>query len=465
MAEQPYGNVPLFRELTAEEIGDLEATEIESLCVNCGEQGTTRLLLTKIPFFREVVVMSFSCAHCGDTNNDVQPAGRIQEKGCRISIEIQTRKDFNRQVVKADTASVKIPELEFEIPGGSQKGSFTTVEGLITRAVEGLEQVQPIRKAMYPEVAAQIEEFISKLANLEPPFHLILDDPAGNSFVENPNAPETDPSMTISMYVRTKQQNKALGLMVDEDADATNEPQQGEGQEEAGKEEEEEQTRETGDSEPTNMADEVLEFAVNCSSCNAPTTSRMKLVNIPYFKEVILMALNCDSCGYKDTEVKSGAGIEAKGRRITLRMTDAAVDLNRDVLKSDTSRFLIPDLNFELTMGTLGGKFTTLEGLLTDVKTQLLRPYSMVQGQDSAPEGAGTKLKEFIDKIDEIIAGKLLVSVILDDPAGNCYIQNVYAPDEDPELTVEEYERTREQDDDLGLLEMRTENYRQDDAS
>ena len=45
------------------------------------------------------------------------------------------------------------------------------------------------------------------------------------------------------------------------------------------------------------------------------------------------MAFNCDSCGVKDSEVKSGAGIEPKGRKITLRMTDAAMDLNRDVLK------------------------------------------------------------------------------------------------------------------------------------
>ena len=63
---------------------------------------------------------------------------------------------------------------------------------------------------------------------------------------------------------------------------------------------------------------------------------------------------------------------------------------------------MIPDLNFELMMGTLGGKFTTLEGLLTDIKEQLMRPYSMMRGQDSAQEGSGTKLKEFIDKLDEV---------------------------------------------------------------
>ena len=70
--------------------------------------------------------------------------------------------------------------------------------------------------------------------------------------------------------------------------------------------------------------------------------------------------------------------------------------------QSDTCRFFIPELNFELMMGTLGGKFTTLEGLITDIKNQLLRPYSMMKGGDSAQEGSGSALKGFIDKMDQV---------------------------------------------------------------
>ena len=47
----------------------------------------------------------------------------------------------------------------------------------------------------------------------------------------------------------------------------------------------------------------------------------------------------------------------------------------------------------------------------------------------------------------------------MDDPAGNNYLQNLYAPDEDPQLTIEEYERTHEQNEELGLNDMKTENY------
>ena len=53
---------------------------------------------------------------------------------------------------------------------------------------------------------------------------------------------------------------------------------------------------------------------------------------IPHFKEVIVMALTCDTCGYRSNEVKSGAGVSAKGTRITLHLTDLS-DLSRDILK------------------------------------------------------------------------------------------------------------------------------------
>jgi hypothetical protein len=43
-------------------------------------QGSTRLLLTSIPYFREVVVMSFRCEHCGENNTEIQSAGLIQGK-------------------------------------------------------------------------------------------------------------------------------------------------------------------------------------------------------------------------------------------------------------------------------------------------------------------------------------------------------------------------------------------------
>jgi zinc finger protein len=39
---------------------------------------------------------------------------------------------------------------------------------------------------------------------------------------------------------------------------------------------------------------EVMTFPANCSHCNAPSDTKMHILNIPHFKEVVIMATNCD---------------------------------------------------------------------------------------------------------------------------------------------------------------------------
>lgn len=71
---------------------DDQISQIESLCMNCGQNGTTRLLMTEIPFFRQVVIMSFECPHCHYTNNELQPAQQIAERGVRFAVNCDSAK-------------------------------------------------------------------------------------------------------------------------------------------------------------------------------------------------------------------------------------------------------------------------------------------------------------------------------------------------------------------------------------
>lgn len=68
--------------------------------------------------------MSFSCEHCGYENNEIQSGGPVSEKAVQITLCVETLPDLNRQVVKSDYTSIKIPELDFEIPSKSQKGGW-----------------------------------------------------------------------------------------------------------------------------------------------------------------------------------------------------------------------------------------------------------------------------------------------------------------------------------------------------
>nr|SVE76406.1 EOG090X06TU [Daphnia longispina] len=438
-------NKPVFRDLQADD-ADPEITEISSLCFNCGEDGMTRLLLTKIPFYKEIILMSFECEHCGFKNNEVQSGDKIQEKGALIRVSITSTRDLNRQVIKSDYATVKIPEIEFEIPPQSKRGEITTIEGILSRCIAGLEQDQPVRKALDSDSAEKIEAFIQVLTDTkkcEKPFTIVIDDPSGNSFVENLNAPLVDPALTTTQYERNKEQNHLVGIFEEELKEIK---------------EEEETEADDNDASPDTLADEVLHFGTNCPSCNAPCETNMKLTSIPYFKEVIIMATNCDACGHRTNEVKSGSGINEKGVKITLRITDL-IDLSRDVLKSETCSMSIPELDFEVGAGTLGGKFTTLEGLLVAVKDQLTGHNPLMCG-DSATSTLKERMENFNQKLDDIICGKSFgIRIILDDPAGNSYLQNVYAPEVDPEMETVYYERTFEDNEELGLNDMKLENY------
>lgn len=84
---------------------------------------------------------------------------------------------------------------------------------------------------------------------------------------------------------------------------------------------------------------------------------------------------------------------------------------------------MIPELELEVGPYGLGGRFTTIEGLLVSVKDQLSDPlYSHMFGDSEAPDKQ-KKLKKFLEDFDKVLQGEKPITVILDDPAGNSYIQ------------------------------------------
>lgn len=113
----------------------------------------------------------------------------------------------------------------------------------------------------------------------------------------------------------------------------------------------------------------------------------------------------------------------------------------------------IPELEIEIGAGALSGRFTTVEGLLTATKNQLKEQASFFFG-DSASSSDNTKDKfnEIYDAFDEIVALKRPATLILDDPAGNSYIQSLTDDATDPRLSKDFYTRTFEQNDELGII-------------
>ncbi|KAK0562587.1 nucleolar zinc-finger protein [Tilletia horrida] len=469
--------------------------EIESLCMRCGQNGTTRMLLTSIPYFKEVIILSFYCPHCHESNNEIQSAGEIQEKGIVYTLHLTSPSDLNRSIVKSGTATINLPELELEIP--PKRGQFTTVEGILRDTVRDLQLDQPVRRAVQPEVATRIDALCGRLNDILGdtvdaegnvvqnmsatddgagrafrPFTLKLDDPSGNSFLEFTGDVQAkgkaDSKWTKREYRRTQEQNAFLGLAPPPEAPKVIDPEaviaaaqaradaisNGEDPDQGGG-----FNKDAGETDFDN--EEIYTFPDSCSSCAAPLMTNMKKVAIPYFKEILIMSTNCERCGYRDNEVKSGAAISATGRKLTLRVEDAS-DLTRDILKSETAGLAIPSIELSLDHGTLGGRFTTLEGLLQQIYEELASK-ALVRGDAFGGGGERERFEAFLDKLKAVMECREDVvpyEIVLDDPLANSYIQNPYAPDPDEQVTADNYERTFEQNEELGLNDMETENYK-----
>jgi len=150
-----------------------------------------------------------------------------------------------------------------------------------------------------------------------------LRDISGHSFVSPPPLVlpgQKDHRLAKVHFDRTKKENHAVGFF----PELLNEVEE---------ENEEGEVIAAGAQVEEDLSNEVLEIPTQCHLCGRNCTTKMKLTKIPHFKEVVIMATDCDHCGSRTNEVKSGGGIEPKGRRISLKVTSVD-DLCRDVLKA-----------------------------------------------------------------------------------------------------------------------------------
>lgn len=482
-----------------------EPIVMESVCMNCQKNGETRMLLTSIPFFKDIVVMSFSCPHCGYKNNEIQPAGSLEDYGVKITLLVNSKKDLERDIVRSDHATVSVPELQLEIPA-SGKGYLSTLEGFLTSFKEDLEMNQDYRREENPELALQIEDFIRKLEkyiNCDDeilPYNFVIDDPSGHSNIKNYMAPLADPLLNVHKYTRTLDQITAMGYSIenanealdkDKDQNLLKEQQQpirkastdsnsnktnytqkqtddiiAKMEDTINKMNEEKpidtmglnfkkpleealKDKEAMDNEIKTHTNESIAIPTPCPNCGIDGTTRMCVCEIPFFKEIIVMAFTCEHCGYRSSDVKTGGGVSDNGKKMTLHV-DGEQDMNRDCFKSETCAVTIQELGLEITQGSLGAVYSTIEGLFLKLIETFEENNPFVKG-DSAESDFKKKFNDFVAQLKSYMNGEQKFTLVFDDPLDNSWIWSPYGAKEDPKLIKETYLRTEEQDIDLGI--------------
>lgn len=413
------------------------------------------MLLTKIPHFHDVILMSFKCPHCQYENCDVQSAGEIHEKGLKYTLILDSPEDLDRAIMISDTARFSVKE--FEIEKQPSTGQVSSVEGMLDKMVEDMHRVlrtmaEDLHRDEIPtaradtETIGKITDLIYKIKSLSMgkfPATIILDDPAGNAWLERLPT-DTGKKFFRESYERTLEQNKDLGIGVAQDSAS------GEGKIEA-----------NPDDELGGIKDGLM-YSLHslCPGCTNPTTINYHSMDIPHFKQVVISATNCSHCGYRTNDITTGGAVPEKGQRIWLEVRQP-VDLHRDILKSETCELRIPECELDVVPGTMGGRFTTVEGLLTQVRDDLRKTVfdfgsDDEEETDSLPQEKKDVWGIFFRRLNKAINCEMEYTIVLEDPFSNSYVQSLTSPDPDPQIRVEEYERTPEDEEELGLADMKT---------
>lgn len=187
--------------------------------MNCEEMGVTKFMLQKIPFFKECMISAFQCEECGFKNSEVTFAGKLEDYSVKYELNVINNIAFNRTVVKSEYATIRVPEAGLEIPPQTQKGSIKTIEGFFLATIEGLNDMQEERRKYDPVTAGKIDEYIKKLETFKSgdamPFTFILEDPSGNSYIENPAAPTIDQYCKKTEWLRSAEEYVAMGYPPD----------------------------------------------------------------------------------------------------------------------------------------------------------------------------------------------------------------------------------------------------------
>ncbi|KAL8274954.1 hypothetical protein Esti_001154 [Eimeria stiedai] len=384
----------------------------------------------------------------------VQAASSLAPRGVHIECKIISPLDLNRQVVRSEACTVKIPEVELEISPSRERAELNTIEGFVTSFAENLKGAALYQTQIKEIATAQkLNQLVDKLNDMaagRQPFVFELDDPSGNSYVESidltaEKAGEaggkredslgcseclsstaeggasteeedsakmqvlqpSDDRITVRHYERTREQLHAMGYF-----EAQEEPPQ---HTPAGAPDAEENSE--------HLKDEALLLPVECPHCGTSTTNKVCQVDIPGFRECLIFAFSCPSCGAKNSEIKAAGAYGAAGRRWILRVTGSD-DLNRDVLKSDMASVEIPCLEFSMEGGAQAGALTTVEGLLKSFADGLSESQPFACG-DSAAEASKKRMEfvcETLRRFQEGHPSVLPFELIISDPADMSFI-------------------------------------------
>ena len=150
-----------------------------------------------------------------------------------------------------------------------------------------------------------------------------------------------------------------------------------------------------------------------CPLCDKEIEIVYQTEDIPYFSKVLLVTGNCD-CGYRYADTMILSESDPVGYTCGI---DCVEDLSIRVVRSSRGTVNVPEIGVRIEPGP------ACEGFITNVEGVLDRIDGVLEGVLAWAEGEEReKAEELRASIETIRAGKMPITLIIEDPSGNSAI-------------------------------------------
>lgn len=161
-------------------------------CPVCNSKGTLEVknVTENIPYFGDILETSVYCSNCGYQESD--NISLEHNDPARYTLMINDSK-LSSRVAKSQTATITIPDLGLKVePGPKSQGYVSNVEGILSRFEEVVIKAIKLEgqniDAQVQEKALNIIELITQIKMGDLETLLILEDPFGNSVIDDEDA-------------------------------------------------------------------------------------------------------------------------------------------------------------------------------------------------------------------------------------------------------------------------------------
>ncbi|ABS54614.1 ZPR1-related zinc finger protein [Methanoregula boonei 6A8] len=151
-----------------------------------------------------------------------------------------------------------------------------------------------------------------------------------------------------------------------------------------------------------------------CPYCNTEIEYLYQTENIPYFSDILIISAICPACGYRYVDTQLLKNADPTRYELAVETRD---DLDVRVVRSMTAHLEVPELGVRIDPGpACEGFVSNVEGVLDRIAQAI---HAGIRDGDETEKENGRVL---LERIASIKAGKLPMTLILQDPMGNSMI-------------------------------------------